>query len=96
MSSNATGVSTPTEDAAGGLDKPCARGVVPSTLPAVNADYLHPQYWNERFKKEESFEWFKVGRSFCRSVQFSGNLRVRWDGGDTCLVCVYSGLDRFI
>lgn len=34
----------------------------PSTLPAVNAEYLQPQYWNRRFETEESFEWFKVRR----------------------------------
>lgn len=37
-----------------------ARVLGPSTLPAVNAEYLQPQYWNRRFETEENFEWFKV------------------------------------
>lgn len=56
------------ESARSAESDPCSRGLSQlgvaseggeSFLPGNNAGYLDMAYWNERFSKEASYEWFK-------------------------------------
>ncbi|CAI9104452.1 OLC1v1003121C1 [Oldenlandia corymbosa var. corymbosa] len=41
------------------MDKPTAQNPVADELPSSASAYLDPQYWDDRFKREEHYEWFK-------------------------------------